>query len=132
MKKDIIKRWLKKAEADLKTAKILLEVEDAPTESICFHAQQAVEKFLKAYLTFVDVRVGKTHDIATLLRKCLEKNKNFQNLDIERLEELTFYAVEVRYPEGFYIPTLEEANEAVKLAEQTKDFVMTELKSILE
>jgi len=128
-KRDIVRRWFQKADSDLKTAKILVEAEDAPTESVCFHAQQAVEKFLKAYLTFVDVKAGKTHDIATLLEKCIERDKDFENLDIEALEELTFYAVEVRYPEGFYVPTLEEARKAVKLAEQVKAFVSKKIGS---
>lgn len=71
-KRDIIKRWIQKVESDLKTARILMEFEGSPTESICFHSQQAVEKLLKAYLTFTDTRVGKTHDIATLLELCVE------------------------------------------------------------
>lgn len=57
-KRDIIKRWIQKAESDLKTARILMEFEGSPTESICFHSQQAVEKLLKAYLTFTDTRDG--------------------------------------------------------------------------
>ncbi|MEX2721788.1 MAG: HEPN domain-containing protein [Candidatus Wukongarchaeota archaeon] len=34
----------------------LLEFEDAPRDILCFHCQQTVEKYLKAYLTWVDVR----------------------------------------------------------------------------
>ncbi|MHA1432178.1 MAG: HEPN domain-containing protein [Candidatus Freyarchaeota archaeon] len=83
-KEDVIKRWIQKAEIDIKTARILIKSEDPPTESICFHAQQAVEKFLKAYLTHMDVRAGKTHDIATLLEMCIEKDKEFENMDIEK------------------------------------------------
>ncbi|MHA1363901.1 MAG: HEPN domain-containing protein [Candidatus Freyarchaeota archaeon] len=107
-KEDVIKRWIQKAEIDIKTARILIKSEDPPTESICFHAQQAVEKFLKAYLTHMDVRAGKTHDIATLLEMCIEKDKEFENMDIEKLENLTYYAVNVRYPETFYTQHIRE------------------------
>lgn len=75
----------------------------------------------------MDVRAGKTHDIATLLEMCIEKDKEFENMDIEKLENLTYYAVNVRYPETFYTPSFEEAQDALKLAEKVKDFVWEKL-----
>ncbi|RZN40360.1 MAG: HEPN domain-containing protein [Methanophagales archaeon ANME-1-THS] len=57
MKEEVVLRWLKKAENNLKTVKHLLTLEDAPTDVISFQCQQAVEKYFKAYLTLVDVRV---------------------------------------------------------------------------
>ena len=131
-KKDIINRWIQKAESDLKTARILIGIKDSPTETICFHSQQAVEKFLKSYLTFVDKKAGKIHDIATLLELCIEKDKDFGNLDVEGLEDLTFYAVDVRYPDFFYIPSRKEAEEALKLAESVKKFVLKKLEQMLK
>ena len=126
-KDDVIKRWIQKAEIDIKTARILIESEDPPTESICFHAQQAVEKLLKAYLTYMDTRAGKTHDIAALLEMCIEKDREFENLDTEKLGNLTFYAVDVRYPETLYTPSFEEAQEALELAEKVRTFVLKKL-----
>jgi len=126
-KENVIKRWIQKAEVDIKTANILIESEDSPTESICFHAQQAVEKFFKAYLTYMDIRAGKTHDITALLEMCIEKNREFKNLDTEKLGNLTFYAVDVRYPETLYTPSLEEAREALELAEKVRVFVLKKL-----
>ena len=126
-KENVIKKWIQKAEVDIKTAKILIESEDSPTESICFHVQQAVEKFLKAYLTYMDIRAGKTHDIVALLEMCIEKDKEFKNLDTEKLGNLTFYAVDVRYPETLYTPSLEEAQETLELAEKVKSFVLKKL-----
>ncbi|TAN46222.1 MAG: HEPN domain-containing protein [Candidatus Methanoperedens sp.] len=67
MKEDILLRGIGKADNDLKAVKYLLAVEDAPLDVVSFHCQQAVEKYLKAYLTWVDVRVGKTHDLASIL-----------------------------------------------------------------
>jgi HEPN domain-containing protein len=130
-KKEVIKLWLAKAESDLKTAQILIKDKDPPTDSICFHAQQAVEKLLKAYLTYFDIKVPKTHDIATLLKLCLEVDKDFKELDLEKLEELTFYAVEVRYPDAFYQPSKEEAKEALHQAIHLKKFVLKKLEKKL-
>ncbi|GBD39154.1 hypothetical protein HRbin37_01421 [bacterium HR37] len=127
MKRKVVVQWLIKANDDLKTSEILLKSEDIPTGAVCFHAQQAVEKFLKAYLTNIDVRTGKTHDIAKLLNMCIQHDKDFEKLNREKLEKLTFYAVEIRYPEEFYTPTTEEAKEAFELALTVKEFISKKL-----
>ncbi len=44
-------KWFKKAEQDLFVIKNIINISDAPYEICCFHAQQAAEKYLKAYLT---------------------------------------------------------------------------------
>ena len=126
-KEEIIKLWIIKAESDLKTAQILIKEEDPPTDSICFHAQQAVEKLLKAYLTYLDIRAPRTHDIATLLELCSSADEEFKKLDQESLEKLTFYAVEVRYPDDFYQPSIEEAQKALEQALSLKEFILKKL-----
>ena len=131
-KEKIIKLWLLKAESDLRTAQILIKDENPPTDSICFHAQQAVEKLLKAYLTYLDIKAPKTHDIATLLELCLSVDEKFKELDQEKLEELTFYAVEIRYPDTFYQPSIEEAREALKQVINLKKFILKKLREIKE
>lgn len=128
MKRDIVLRWCKKAERDLKTAKILIKETEMLTDTICFHCQQAIEKYLKAFLTEEGVRFGKIHDLGTLFELCIEKDKNFEKLDKERISELTFYAVDLRYPEEFYIPSVEEAKTALELAEEVKEFILKKLK----
>ncbi len=56
---ELIKEWIHKAEHDLGMAELALENKPEYTDSICFHCQQAVEKYLKAYLVFLDVRFEK-------------------------------------------------------------------------
>jgi hypothetical protein len=51
----VIHRWIKKAEHDLTTARVVLENRPEVTDTVCFHAQQCVEKALKAYLTSANV-----------------------------------------------------------------------------
>ena len=121
-----VKKWLIKASNDLKVAEneIKMSLEDIVTEAICFHSQQAVEKFLKAYLITRNVEFGKTHNLEFLLELCFNENKGFRGIDIGNL---SFYAVEVRYPNEFYIPTVDEAKECVDIARKVKEFVLRKL-----
>ncbi len=105
-----VKAWIRKADNDLNAAKILLGKVEPWV--ITFHAQQAVEKYLKAYLTYKGRPFKKTHDILELLDLCIEEDPEFeilQELDLEKFKE---YTVEYRYP-GFYEPTEDETNEAI-------------------
>lgn len=122
-----IKNWLIKADNDPKVAKNELNIDKPVTDVICFHAQQCVEKYLKAYLGLNDVEFRKTHNIAELIELCKDKDQEFSGLYELRVQELTTYATELRYPEYFYIPSLEEAKEAVIIAEHVRDFVLKKL-----
>jgi HEPN domain-containing protein len=53
--------WCLKAENDLKNACHEVEHEDPALDTVCFHAQQTAEKYLKAYLLFHDCEIPKTH-----------------------------------------------------------------------
>jgi len=58
--------WARKAENDLKNATHALKLgAECPTDTVCFHAQQCVEKYLKALLTFLGIDFPKTHDAET-------------------------------------------------------------------
>jgi len=127
MKRDLVLRWLRKAESDLASAEILLGAGSRVTDVICFHCQQAIEKYLKAFLTDREVRFGRVHDLRTLLDLCIQKDQDFEELDKESLSELTFYAVDVRYPDEFYMPSLEEAKGAFELAKKIRGLVFKKL-----
>lgn len=127
MKEEIITRWVIKAEEDLKAATYLLQVPEPPAGVIAFHCQQAVEKYLKAYLTFRDIRAPRTHDLALLLELCLEKDQDFASIDEEKLASLTFYAVYVRYPDVFYSPSPDEIEQSFALAHLVRTIVRKKL-----
>lgn len=105
----------------------MLEIDEPPTDAVCFHCQQAIEKYLKAFLTFQNVRVKKIHDLEALLNLCIEIDKEFENLDKEKISSLSFFAVEVRYPDEFYIPTIDEARENLEIALKVKEFILKKL-----
>jgi len=93
---------------------------------ICFHAQQAVEKYLKAFLIFQQIDFRKTHDTSELLNLCIQADQNLEKLQNLKIEKLTYYAVESRYP-GFYEPDLEDAKEALLIAENVRELVLKRL-----
>ena len=63
-KSDYIKNWMFRANEDLAVLKDLQSSNpEGFASTICFHAQQAVEKFLKAFLAFSDVDFPRTHDV---------------------------------------------------------------------
>jgi HEPN domain-containing protein len=125
-KRELLKSWIKKAEKDLLTAEHELSFPDAVTESVCFHCQQAVEKFLKAYSLLLGISFTKTHEIGELITKCEDKDKELSAFK-EEADKLTDYAIDVRYPEEPFEPTLEEAKEALEIAKKIKELVLSRI-----
>ncbi|MCP5102584.1 MAG: HEPN domain-containing protein [bacterium] len=123
---EYLEKWLIKANNDLKVAEneIELSPEDMVTDAICFHSQQAVEKYLKAYLVFQSIDFDKTHNLEYLLETCIEKDEDFSQIDVG---DLSFYAVEARYPDDFYIPTRKEAGECLERARKVKEFILKKM-----
>ena len=64
--------------------------------TICFHAQQAVEKYLKAFLSFHNKEVPKTHNLRDLISKCGQIDSSLNNL-LSLTDSLQIFAVEIRY-----------------------------------
>jgi HEPN domain-containing protein len=124
---DLIKEWIHKAEHDLGMAELALENKPEYTDSICFHCQQAVEKYLKAFLVFLDIRFEKKHNLGYLLDLIKEKEEVLDEY-YEMIEKLEDYAVEIRYPDDWIEPTLEEATESHEIANHIKEFVLNKIK----
>ncbi|MBU1121227.1 MAG: HEPN domain-containing protein [Candidatus Omnitrophica bacterium] len=126
-KDELIREWIKRAEKDLLTVIHELSFnKDAVTESICFHCQQAVEKFIKAYMVFLDIEIRKTHEIGELITLCEEKDSSLVSLK-ETADKLTDYAVEIRYPQAPDIPSIKDAQEAFEIAKSVKKFVIDKI-----
>jgi len=120
---DAVRLWLEKADDDLKAARALLEIDDPPNWIICFHAQQCVEKHLKAVLVFHGHEHPKTHNIAVLVGLCGKADEALDSLRDWGLSVLTRYATALRYGEEPYLPDQEEARSAVQLAERVRAFL---------
>ena len=124
----IVGKWVEKAENDLKIGKDELKTEEPVTDMICFHMQQCVEKYLKAYLVLKKQVFRKTHDLSELIEVCKKIDKNFEQLYQLKTHKLTRYAIDVRYPDDFYMPTLKEAEQCMKIVMKAKNFIEKKLK----
>lgn len=118
---------MRKADNDLQTGKNELSRQDPITDTVCFHMQQCVEKYLKSFLIFHGREVPRTHSLAVLIERCAEIDSDFRTLDDMEVDHLTDYAVSVRYGDDFYMPTVEEAQRALQIAEQVRSFVRAKL-----
>lgn len=80
MMSENVKQWIIKAESDITIAGKDLKTDNPVTDAICFHAQQAVKKYLKAYLVFKDIEPDKTHKIEKLWLACMTLDAAFSSL----------------------------------------------------
>ena len=99
---------------DLRAARLLI-AGDANTEAL-FHCQQAVEKALKAFLTFHERAFRKTHDLGDLSPECLAIDDSLEPA-VSQAEGLTRYAARFRYPGARYEPDATEAQDGLQRAE---------------
>jgi HEPN domain-containing protein len=119
-----IGQWLFKANEDLKVVERLMDDDSPMTNPICFHCQQAVEKFLKAFLCFKEVETPKTHDVVLLRKLCTQLVPHFADLDIK---DLNRFAVQSRYPDTFYLPSIKEARKYIDLAREVRKLVESQI-----
>lgn len=124
--KDLVNKWIKKAEKDLLSAEREFSFDDPITETVCFHCQQAVEKYLKAFLVDHQIYFTKTHKIIDLLELCASVDSSFKD-ELENADNLTDYAVEIRYPDVWLEPEIEDAEEALEIANKAKEFVLNKI-----
>jgi HEPN domain-containing protein len=115
----VASEWVAKAENDLKNAAHTLKLgKDCPTDTVCFHAQQCVEKYLKALLVSFKIDFPKTHDISQLM--ALLPGRIKISLDVTEQRQLTDYATSSRYPGDYEPISLAEAKGAVTLARRVR------------
>ncbi len=115
----VARQWMQKAENDLTNAAFTLQLgKDCPTDTVCFHAEQCVEKYLKALLVANGLDFPRTHQIAQLLVLIPQNNRPL--LSPEEQELFTDYAVSTRYPGDYEHIPLKEAREAVRIAKRVR------------
>ena len=114
-KDELVREWLDHASNDLNSARFLTRMRPEPIEIICYHCQQAAEKYLKALLIQQDKNPGKTHDLNLLSDHV--QNDNLQDQIMDSLLVLNDYSVNVRYP-GYSDLTEDDKAEALIAAER--------------
>jgi HEPN domain-containing protein len=124
---EVVQLRITKAESDLKIAYHELGHQESTTDAICFHCQQACEKYLKAFLIFHGVEFPRTHILARLIELCSDIDSEFSQMEPWDVDILTEYATTIRYAEEFYTPTLQEAQKAFEIARNVREFVRRKL-----
>jgi HEPN domain-containing protein len=94
---EVVKEWVDKAESDFLTASREFAADKQNYDAVCFHAQQCVEKYMKALLIIKGRFAPKTHDLAELA-KLVEQAVEQWGWPVEELRLLTRAAVIYRYP----------------------------------
>lgn len=79
--------WIKGASSNLLFVKNCINIPNSSNAISCFHAREASEKFLKAYLILKDIDINlKTHNLQMIYNLCVSSNPIFKN--IKKLFEL--------------------------------------------
>jgi HEPN domain-containing protein len=115
----LVREWIVKADHDLTVAIHILKLgKDAPPETLGFHAQQCVEKYLKAILVYRCIPFTKTHVIRDLM--ALVPRRYLPALDKGMQVDLTRYASVTRYPVPGPDISLTAARKAVTAARRVR------------
>ena len=107
--------WLRKADHDLLSIENNLAAKEIPWDTVCFHAQQAAEKVMKAFLVFRGRDLSKTHDLVALLAQRVECDGSFTGLEVD-CRKLTSYGVAARYPNDLFEPSEADGRDVVAAA----------------
>lgn len=123
--KSLTQEWIEKAEGDYRVATREAEIKDEPAyEAICFHSQQCIEKYAKAFLQEQSIEPKRTHDMEFLLAECAQVDEDFKKYlaDFAMLDD---YSVDARYPGGH--ASKEDAENAVECMKRARLFIRSKL-----
>ena len=128
--KNLTKDWIFMADRDLSAAEILFKEDYPLTNIVVFHCQQAIEKYLKAFLVENDIPIIKTHDLVRL-NKIIQKIKKL-DIDREKLALVNDVYSESRYPAEMGLlpdgmPTNKYAKEFIEYAKEIKTIINNEI-----
>ncbi len=122
----VVREWLDKADEDYGFAASTLQ-DTAYFALICFHFQQAAEKYLKAYIVANELEFRPAHNLLELLEICRRREPSFKQLR-EACRYLNPFYIEKRYPVHWPTNyTREVAQEAWRQAQQVNQFVKRQL-----
>jgi len=123
---DEIQQWIIKGDHDLGTAKITYSHIPEYLDTVTFHCQQAVEKYLKAFLIFQTTDFRFSHDLIYLLDLITQKDSDFYDY-YDTVSELQGYAVEIRYPNETIYLSNEKVEKAIMIAKKVRELVTSKM-----
>ncbi len=121
----LTQEWIEKAEVSYQTAKLLQQPPDPIFDAICFHVEQCIEKYLKAWLQEANIRFQKIHDLKELLDIIVPILPSWQHWQPD-FKLITEYAVKFRYPGAS--ATADNIQYAMHICDEVRQAVCTQLK----
>jgi HEPN domain-containing protein len=117
-----IYEWFHFGDTDLNVAEHLAAtLYPRPLEIICYHCQQAIEKYLKGYLLCNGIEeLPKIHNLMALCASCSEKDIRFDRI-VAKCNVLNAYSIQPRYPDEIYIDEA-QMKKALLYAKEIKNF----------
>lgn len=116
-----INEWIEKADHDLGSAKIIyLHLPDY-FDTIAFHCQQAVEKYIKAILVFYNIEFQRSHDLVYLL-ELLSRKIEIDEIKFRKAFTLNNFGVQIRYPNKIIKLIKEELETTIQISEEFQLF----------
>jgi HEPN domain-containing protein len=117
-----LRQWIEIADGDFAAAQHMAKnMWPVPYQIVCYHCQQAVEKYLKWVLVLHDIDPPKIHDLEELEKLCENINPQFETL-YEKCAVLTEYAVHSRYPDEKQLDK-QDMERALKYAHIILEFI---------
>ena len=121
-KQSELKQWKEIADNDINLADFSANnMRPVPFALICFHCQQAVEKYLKYFLVFHDIEPPKIHDLEELEKRCEAIQPRFSMI-YEKCSVLSGYAVQSRYPNEICLEK-QDMDKALEYAKEVREFI---------
>lgn len=115
--------WIEFAKNDLLVARELDIEKHFVFRAVLTHSQQALEKYLKAFLLLHNESIQRTHDLLILCKMCERFDETFISFN----EELTWVSVQYlqsRYPDDFEDIEIEEAEKTLGIAVKFEEFIL--------
>ncbi len=119
--------WLRHAKSDLALASKVSPGDDVLAETLCFHAQKAAEKAIKAVLVRLGAEFPRTHSVRLLVD--LLPTAIRDDAALEPAVALTDYAVTTRYPGENEAVGQDELQEAIHLARAVIRWAESQIRS---
>lgn len=121
--------WVQKAEGDYAVAQQVHQGQNPVHDAICFHAQQCIEKYLKAWLQEANIPFPRTHDLKELLELIVPTFPVWGawQADFSILSE---HAVDPRYPGKF--ASADDTAHAMRICHEVRQTVREQLKLSLD
>ena len=118
-----IAEWIDKADHDLGSAKLIFLHIPEYCDTIAFHCQQAVEKYLKSILVFYDIQFERSHNLIYLL-DLLSTKIEISESDTEKAIMLNGFSVQIRYPDKTTFLSKEELQVSLNIAQDFRAFAL--------